>query len=198
MVGSATKPSTSDTSVMPSWAPDRWNDSRWSMRQRPLGARGSPSAASDSSRLRSMATRANSAATKNAVPRMSRTTASRPSAAAMATVSWWWVIRSIADRRDGAPSTMWPDLDHRCGSSERPSDGAGQRGSSAGEAAGDQNGAVVRPVTLEHLTLAVLVVALGATVQGTVGFGQALIATPLLLLIDGAWSPGRPPWPASC
>ena len=38
--------------------------------------------------------------------------------------------------------------------------------------------------------LAVLVVALGSTVQGTVGFGQALIATPLLLLIDVRLVPG--------
>lgn len=38
--------------------------------------------------------------------------------------------------------------------------------------------------------LAALVMALGATVQGTIGFGQALVATPLLLLIDTRLVPG--------
>ena len=41
-----------------------------------------------------------------------------------------------------------------------------------------------------QLVLAVLAMGLGATVQGTVGFGQALVATPLLLLIDAQLVPG--------
>ncbi len=38
--------------------------------------------------------------------------------------------------------------------------------------------------------LAALAMAVGATVQGTIGFGQALVATPVLLLIDPRLVPG--------
>lgn len=41
-----------------------------------------------------------------------------------------------------------------------------------------------------QLVLAALAMGLGATVQGTIGFGQALVATPLLLLIDPGFVPG--------
>jgi len=41
-----------------------------------------------------------------------------------------------------------------------------------------------------QLVLAALAMGLGATVQGTIGFGQALVATPLLLLIDTRLVPG--------
>ncbi|CAN5726702.1 hypothetical protein BH24ACT3_BH24ACT3_08500 [soil metagenome] len=40
------------------------------------------------------------------------------------------------------------------------------------------------------MVLAVAVVALGATVQGTVGFGANLVAVPLLTLIDPGFVPG--------
>lgn len=40
------------------------------------------------------------------------------------------------------------------------------------------------------MTLALVIVAVGATVQGTIGFGQALIAAPLLLLVDPRLVPG--------
>ncbi len=42
----------------------------------------------------------------------------------------------------------------------------------------------------EQLALAALAMGLGAMVQGTIGFGQALVATPLLLLIDPQLVPG--------
>ncbi|MEQ3553571.1 TSUP family transporter [Pseudonocardia nematodicida] len=44
-------------------------------------------------------------------------------------------------------------------------------------------------VTALDLVLAGLVVGFGALVQGAVGFGMALLATPLLALIDPAWVP---------
>lgn len=44
-------------------------------------------------------------------------------------------------------------------------------------------------ITGTGLLLAGLAVALGALVQGTVGFGMALVATPLLALLDPAWVP---------
>ncbi len=45
-------------------------------------------------------------------------------------------------------------------------------------------------MTPSELALATMVVVAGATVQGTVGFGQALVAAPLLLLIDTRLVPG--------
>jgi hypothetical protein len=45
-------------------------------------------------------------------------------------------------------------------------------------------------VSTGQLALAFLAMALGALVQGTVGFGQALVAAPLLLLIDTRLVPG--------
>lgn len=45
-------------------------------------------------------------------------------------------------------------------------------------------------MTSSQLALAVLVMVAGSTVQGTVGFGQALVAAPLLLLIDTRLVPG--------
>jgi uncharacterized membrane protein YfcA len=45
-------------------------------------------------------------------------------------------------------------------------------------------------VSNSQLALAFLAMALGALVQGTVGFGQALVAAPLLLLIDTRLVPG--------
>ncbi len=82
--GSATKPSTRETMVIPSCAPERWNDSRRWTWSAALAAR-FPSAASDSRRVRSMATTENSAATKNAVAATRARTASRPRAVPMGT-----------------------------------------------------------------------------------------------------------------
>jgi uncharacterized membrane protein YfcA len=45
-------------------------------------------------------------------------------------------------------------------------------------------------MTSSELALAAVVMAAGSTVQGTVGFGQALVAAPLLLLIDTRLVPG--------
>lgn len=45
-------------------------------------------------------------------------------------------------------------------------------------------------MSVQHAILAALAMGLGATVQGTIGFGQALVATPLLLLIDPRLVPG--------
>jgi hypothetical protein len=75
-------PMSSEVTVMPSWAPDRWNE-RWRRRPRAMRARRLPCSAAWSTRLRSTATRANSAATKNPLSRMSRTTARSPSAVLM-------------------------------------------------------------------------------------------------------------------
>lgn len=47
-----------------------------------------------------------------------------------------------------------------------------------------------RTVNGGQLLLAALAMGLGSTVQGTIGFGQALVATPLLLLIDPSLVPG--------
>ena len=84
-VGSAMNPMTSEVTVMPSWAPDRLKD------RRPRAAvvaraRRLPAAASTPTRSRSTATSANSTATKNPVARISRSTASRPSAVSMGAV----------------------------------------------------------------------------------------------------------------
>src|SRR5690606_33199689 len=46
------------------------------------------------------------------------------------------------------------------------------------------------PLTPGELLLAVLIVALGTAVQASIGFGLAMIAAPLLLLIDPALVPG--------
>jgi hypothetical protein len=76
------KPTTSEVTVIPSWAPDRWKDRR----RRALDVERAPrvpAAASSSTLSRSMATRANSIATKNPVARISRSTAMRPSAVSM-------------------------------------------------------------------------------------------------------------------
>src|SRR6476661_11246862 len=45
-------------------------------------------------------------------------------------------------------------------------------------------------VSPAELVLATLAMGLGAMVQGTIGFGLALVATPLLLLIDTSLVPG--------
>ncbi len=84
-VGSAMNPTISDVTVMPSCAPDRWNDRR---RSAALVARAPrlPAAASASTRARPTATSANSTATKNPVARMSRKAARRPSAVWMRSV----------------------------------------------------------------------------------------------------------------
>src|SRR5438034_6678902 len=93
-----------------------------------------PSRASRSTRLRSTATKENSAATKNPVTRIRSRTASRPSAVAMC---------------------------------------AGYCG-----------------VTPLQVLLAALAMAVGALVQGAVGFGASLVAAPLLVLVDVRLVPG--------
>ncbi|MEJ7582826.1 MAG: sulfite exporter TauE/SafE family protein [Acidimicrobiales bacterium] len=45
-------------------------------------------------------------------------------------------------------------------------------------------------MTGTELALALVIVTVGATVQGTIGFGQALVAAPLLLLVDTRLVPG--------
>lgn len=49
---------------------------------------------------------------------------------------------------------------------------------------------VRRPVTAVEIALALAVAAVGATLQGTVGFGLGLVAAPLLALIRPAYIPG--------
>ena len=46
------------------------------------------------------------------------------------------------------------------------------------------------PLSNPDLLLGLLMVALGATVQATIGFGAALVAVPLLLLVDPRFVPG--------
>lgn len=46
------------------------------------------------------------------------------------------------------------------------------------------------PVTSTEIVLALVLVALGSTLQGSIGFGLAVVAAPLLLLIDPVWVPG--------
>lgn len=46
------------------------------------------------------------------------------------------------------------------------------------------------PVTLEELAIACIVVTVGAAVQGSVGFGLAVVSAPILLLIDPVFVPG--------
>lgn len=45
-------------------------------------------------------------------------------------------------------------------------------------------------MTGAEVAMATLIVGAGATVQGTIGFGQALVAAPLLLLVDPRLVPG--------
>ncbi len=46
------------------------------------------------------------------------------------------------------------------------------------------------PVPPTEIAAALLFAALGATLQGSIGFGMAVVAAPLLLLIDPVWVPG--------
>jgi uncharacterized protein len=46
------------------------------------------------------------------------------------------------------------------------------------------------PVPPTEIALALVLAALGATLQGSIGFGLAVVAAPLLLLIDPVWVPG--------
>ncbi len=82
IVGSATNPRISEVRVMPSWAPERWKERRRSNRTATLAGR-FPSRANCSMRLRSQATRANSAATKRALAAISRSAAPMPRAICM-------------------------------------------------------------------------------------------------------------------
>ena len=70
-------PRISEVTVIPSWAPESSKE-RLRSEARMRRADRSPSSARRSTLLRSTATRANSAATKNPVSRMSRTTAPNP------------------------------------------------------------------------------------------------------------------------
>lgn len=45
-------------------------------------------------------------------------------------------------------------------------------------------------MSAEHLVLAILIAALGSTLQGAVGFGGGVLAAPLLLLVDPRLVPG--------
>jgi uncharacterized membrane protein YfcA len=45
-------------------------------------------------------------------------------------------------------------------------------------------------VSAAHLAIGIVVVAVGASVQATIGFGASLLAVPLLLLIDPRFVPG--------
>lgn len=46
------------------------------------------------------------------------------------------------------------------------------------------------PVPPTEIALALVLAALGATLQGSIGFGLAVVSAPLLLLIDPVWVPG--------
>ena len=46
------------------------------------------------------------------------------------------------------------------------------------------------PVPPTEIALALVFAALGATLQGSIGFGLAVVAAPLLLLINSVWVPG--------
>jgi uncharacterized membrane protein YfcA len=46
------------------------------------------------------------------------------------------------------------------------------------------------PVPPSEIALALVLAALGATLQGSIGFGLAVVSAPLLLLIDPVWVPG--------
>ena len=46
------------------------------------------------------------------------------------------------------------------------------------------------PVTLGQLAIACAVVTIGATVQGSIGFGLAVVSAPILMLIDPVFVPG--------
>jgi hypothetical protein len=76
------KPIRREVTVIPSWAPERLKE-RWRSAADVARARRLPSRASSSTRSRSMATSANSIATKKPVARISRRTARRPIAVSM-------------------------------------------------------------------------------------------------------------------
>jgi hypothetical protein len=46
------------------------------------------------------------------------------------------------------------------------------------------------PVPNSEILLALMLVAVGSTLQGSVGFGLAVVAAPILLLLDPIWVPG--------
>ena len=46
------------------------------------------------------------------------------------------------------------------------------------------------PVTPAEIAVALVLAAIGATLQGSVGFGLAVVSAPILLLIDPVWVPG--------
>ncbi len=83
-IGSARKPSTREVTVMPSCAPESWNDNLESS-DRTSRARREPPSAKVAMRLRSAATSPNSAATNTPVTAMSTTMAASPSAVLMRT-----------------------------------------------------------------------------------------------------------------
>ena len=81
--GSIMKPSSSDDTVMPICAPERWNDRR-ATRRWTIRARRSPAPARSSTRVLSTVTRANSVATKAAVAAISARAANSHSAISIA------------------------------------------------------------------------------------------------------------------
>jgi uncharacterized membrane protein YfcA len=46
------------------------------------------------------------------------------------------------------------------------------------------------PVTAAEIVVALVLAAVGATLQGSVGFGLAVVSAPILLLMDPVWVPG--------
>ncbi len=86
-VGSATAPSTSEVTVIPSWAPDSSKE-RSRRREARRTARGSPSAAWASTRLRLTATSANSPATKKPLRATRTRTTVRPSQGSIQLPPW--------------------------------------------------------------------------------------------------------------
>jgi uncharacterized protein len=46
------------------------------------------------------------------------------------------------------------------------------------------------PVTLEQLVIGFVVVTIGSTLQGSIGFGLAVVSAPVLLLLDPVFVPG--------
>jgi len=46
------------------------------------------------------------------------------------------------------------------------------------------------PVSPAEIAIALLLAAIGATLQGSIGFGLAVVAAPILLLLDPVWVPG--------